>query len=302
MAYRIRPDKSFDAEVRAAARAQLEKAIAVLQDRPDGLHEAIHTARKHLKRTRSLYRLAVAHVAEFYEQENKRLQGVAKSLAVFRDATALVEIGKYLHETATSQDEASALARVADTLAARRDWVARAETDIEAKTAAAIETCGDALRALDDASFKDHKGDVAGLLKKSWRKTSQKAVTALTTCRTEAHTDQFHELRKRCQNYWMYHALLRDLWPSAMYAKQVEAKALVDILGRYHDLAALSEVVNRERDLFTASDDQARLLEAIISRQQLARSASLEKARHVFSDNPDDESKMIERLWCGARR
>lgn len=302
MGYRIRPSKPFDDEVRAAAGGQLEKAMAVLRERPDGLHDGIHAARKHLKRTRGLYRLAVRHLPEFYEHENQRLRDAAKSLAVFREATALVEIGKYLHETATSEDEAAALSRIADTLIARRDWLVRGETDIETRTAEAIEICRNAMTTLDDVSFKNNKHDVASVLKKSWRKTCRRAAEALTGCRTEAHTDQFHELRKQSQNYWMYHALLRDLWPAAMYAKEMEAKALVDVLGRYHDLAALSEVVNQETDLFTQSDDQARLLEAIISRQQSARSVSLEKAAHVFSDDPDREAKMIEHLWRQAGR
>jgi len=302
MGYRIRPDKPFDDEIRAAARGQLEKAMAVLKDRPDGLHDSIHAARKRLKRTRGLYKLAARQWPEFYQQENQRLQDTAKSLAVFRDATALVEIGKYLHQTATSEDEAAALSRIADTLTVRRDWLAHGETDIGPRTDAAIESCHHALDALDDVSFKGRKRDVAKLLSNSWRKTCRKAAAALAECQAEAHTDQFHELRKQSQSYWMYHALLRDLWPAAMYAKQAQAMVLAEVLGRYHDLAALSEVVNRETDLFTQSDDQARLLEAIISRQQAARSVSLEQAAHVFCEEPDREAGMIEHLWLRVRR
>jgi hypothetical protein len=300
MGYRLRPGEPFDHEVRDAARGQLEKAMAVLKDRPDGLHSSIHAARKRLKRVRGVYKLAARQLPEFYQQENQRLRDTAKSLAIFRDATALVEIGKYLQQTATSEEEAAALSRAADTLTVRRDWLAHAETDIEPRTNAAIESCREALKALGEICFRDRKRDIAHLLAKSWRKTCRKAADALEDCRTKARTDQFHELRKQSQNYWMYHALLRDLWPAAMYAKEAQAKALTEVLGRYHDLAALSEVVNRETDLFSGSDDQARLLEAIISRQQAARSVSLEQAARVFSGDPEGEARMIEHLWRRA--
>ena len=98
----------------------------------------------------------------------------------------------------------------------------------------------------------------------------------------------------------MHHALLRDIWPAAMHAKQLEAKELVEILGRYLDLSILSEVTDREPHLFNGSDDRARLLEAIISRQQTARQEALAKARWIFADEPKQEARTIKRLWLEA--
>lgn len=57
MSYRIRPDRPLDDEVQRVAAHQLGKAMAVLTDRPQGLHEAVHAARKNIKRVRGLYRL-----------------------------------------------------------------------------------------------------------------------------------------------------------------------------------------------------------------------------------------------------
>jgi hypothetical protein len=301
MGYRIRPDKAFDDEVQNAAHGQLEKAIAVLKDRPNGLHDSIHAARKRLKRVRGLYKLATRQLPDFYRRENQHLRDTSKSLAIFREATALVEIGRYLHQTASAKAEATALSRVVDTLTARRDRLAHAETDIESRLDAAMNACRQALQSLDAIRLENGKREVARLLAKSWAKTCRKAAATLADCRTDGHTDQFHELRKQSQNYWMYHALLRDLWPSAMYAKQQQAKELTEVLGRYHDLAALSEVVNRETDLFKESDDLARLLEAIISRQQAVRSLAFEQAAHVFSNDVKNEAKLIRHLWRRAR-
>lgn len=301
MSYRIRPDRPLDDEVQRVAAHQLGKAMAVLADRPQGLHEAVHAARKNIKRVRGLYRLIAPRAREFQQQENGRLRDMARTLSGVRDATALIEVSHYLQTTATSEDELHALARVTDVLTSRRDRLSEAETDLEDKARAAIATCGEAIEALKDASFESGRRDTARLFQKSWRKNSDKAMQALSECQAEAaHAESFHDLRKRSQDCWMHHMLLRDIWPAAMHAKQLEAKALVDVLGRYLDLSILSDVADREPHLFNGSDDRARLLEAIISRQQTAREEALNRACWVFADKPEREARTIKRLWLEA--
>lgn len=298
MSYRIRPDRPLDDEVQRVAAHQLGKAMAVLTDRPQGLHEAVHAARKNIKRVRGLYRLIAPRAREFQQQENDRLRDMARTLSGVRDATALIEVSHYLQATATSEDELHALARVTEVLTTRRDRLSEAETDLEDKAQAAIATCGEAIQALKGASFESGRRDTARLFQKSWRRNGDKAMQALSECQGEAaHADSFHDLRKRSQDCWMHHMLLRDVWPAAMHAKQLEAKALVDVLGRYLDLSILSGVADREPHLFNGSDDRARLLEAIISRQQTAREEALNRGRRVFADKPEREARTIKRLW-----
>ncbi len=238
---------------------------------------------------------------EFQKQENGRLRDIARTLSGVREATALIEVSHYLQATATSAEELHALARVSDLLTIRRDRMAEAETDLEAKARAAVATCGGA-EALKEISFDGGRRDTARLFQKSWRKNVRKALQALSECHAEsAHTEHFHDLRKRSQDYWMHHMLLRDVWPAAMHAKQLEAKALVDVLGRHLDMSILADVADCEPHLFERRDDHARLLEAIISRQQTAREEALSRAHWVFADKPESEARTIKRLWLKAR-
>ncbi|MFJ6325026.1 MULTISPECIES: CHAD domain-containing protein [unclassified Rhizobium] len=301
MSYRIRPDRGLDGEVHRVAAHQLGKAIAVLQDRPQGLHEAVHAARKSVKRVRALYRLIAPVAREFQQQENGRLRDMARTLSSVRDATALIEVTRYLQGTATLDEERQALSRVADVLTTRRDRLSQAENDLEDKAQAAISTCNEAIKAVEDISLECGRRDTARLLEKSWRRNGRKAMDAFHQCRDDdAHVESFHDLRKRSQDCWMNHMLLRDIWPAAMHAKQLEAKALVDVLGRYLDLSILSDVANREPQLFDGCDDRARLLEAIVSRQQIAREEALSRAHWVFADKPEREAQTIKRLWLEA--
>ncbi|MFY8101599.1 MAG: CHAD domain-containing protein, partial [Allorhizobium sp.] len=141
MPYRIRPDRQLLAEVRSVARSELEKAIEILQAKPEGLHPAIHAARKKFKRLRNLYRLVAAGDKSFRRQENARLRDIARSLARIRDATALIETIEHLADHAVTDDESVSLAATREVLTRRRDEIAAGESDLEAKVSDAIEAC-----------------------------------------------------------------------------------------------------------------------------------------------------------------
>ncbi|EJZ18250.1 CHAD domain-containing protein [Rhizobium sp. Pop5] len=300
MAYRIRPDADFTEEFRSVATEQLNRAVTVLEERPEGAHEAIHSFRKNLKRARSLYRLVRREVPDFQAQENVRLRDAAGSLSAIRDAAALIGTAQYLHKTAREKEESEALGRIVTILEGRRDWMAEAESGLEQRLMEASDVLKEAIAAVDTVAFDGGHRKNARMLGKSWRRTARKAKAALAACHGEASADDFHDLRKRTYDYRLFHGLLRDVWPGAMQAKRDAAKELVEDLGHIHDLTVLSELVESEPQLFTRNDDLAHLLDAIIFRQQEDRRLALAKAEAVFTDDPDDEAERIELLWLTA--
>jgi CHAD domain-containing protein len=300
MSYHIHPSENFTKEFRAVGSEQLKLAIAALTERPKGLLEAIHDARKCFKRLRSLYRLAATAAPAFRQAENARIREMARTLSTFRDATALAEVSQYLLHHARSNEERAALKRIAKMLAARRDKLAADEKPLEENVATAIATCGQALEALSHVTFADDGDRNAKHLAKGWRKMLKRAAAARETCKDTTDAHLFHELRKRCQDYRYYLDLLQPLWPSAMHAKRVEATEVVDLLGHHNDLALLSSLVNEQPDLFGKSEDLAHLLSAVITQQEALRKAAVAAAGSVFRDDPVDESRKIRLLWQDA--
>ncbi|MFB9947422.1 CHAD domain-containing protein [Rhizobium puerariae] len=297
MAYRLRPAKSFTAEFRSVAESQLSRAIHLLEKQPDGPHEAIHDARKKFKRVRALYRLVQPDAREFRRRENARIRDMAMTLSAVRDATALVETVDYLASQAVSAEEMAALAFASKTLTKRRDRIASEEHDLPAKMAAAVDTCREAIGATEGLELDNDPRKTAKRLAKAWRKQRLRAHGALSACEEHADAEAYHELRKCGQTYWMHLSLLDDIWPSAMLAKQRQAKELVDLLGHEHDLSVLTGLVNESPELFGDSDTLALMLGAIIARQQALRHEALEKAEDVFADSPEAESALIALLW-----
>lgn len=300
MSYHIRPSEHFTAEFKAVGTEQLTLAMATLTDRPQGLPEAIHDARKNFKRLRSLYRLAAADIPAFRRSENARIRNMARTLSTSRDATALVEVSRYLLDHAENNDERAALKRISKVLTARRDEGGAEGNQLEESVTAAITTCGRALEALSRITFQDGSKKGAKRITKGWRKALEGAAAAREACveTTDAHL--FHELRKRSQDYRFYLDMLQRLWPSAMHAKRVEVTKVVDLLGHHNDLALLASLVDEQPQLFGKSEDVAYLLSAVITRQKILRDQALTIAASVFRDDPKAESRKIKLLWQEA--
>lgn len=302
MTYRLRPNKPFAAEFRSVAETQLEKAIKLLEEQPGGPHEAVHDARKKFKRVRALYRLIQPAAKEFRRQENARIRDMAQTLSAVRDATALVETVDYLAASAGSPEEIAALTFASRTLTERRDRIATEEHDLPGKMKSAITTCREAIRSLEEVDLDFGERRTARMLAAAWKRQRQRAHAALRECHEHASGEAFHELRKSGQTYWMDLSLLGRIWPSAMRAKQEQAKGLVDILGHEHDLSVLSQLVNESPEIFGGSETLALILGAIIARQQSLRREALPLAEKVFADEPDMEAAIVESLWREAGR
>ena len=301
MAFRIRPSRSFPQECRRVTRSQLNVAIETLQQREHGVHEAIHAARKRFKRVRALYRLIEPDSKDFRHRENARIRDMAKSLSTVRDATALVETLDYLQSVTDQPDELRSLAEVQSCLRDRRDRIASEEEhDLERKLSDAVATCTDAVAALDELEISASRARTARRLERVWAKQLRKAQRAITACHETRAEDAFHELRKCGQIYWMHLAILRDLWPTAMKAKESEARALVALLGHEHDLSVLLQVINEDPPLVPDSDSLAHLYAAIIRSQQSLREQTLDRASHVFAEDPAREASIIAMLWSEA--
>jgi CHAD domain-containing protein len=298
MPFRIRPDHHLTDEFRRAAAGHLREAIDIIEERPNGTHEAIHDFRKNLKRVRSLYRLVARDIPAFRERENARLRDVAKSVSTIRDAAALIDTAVYLKENARDAEEGETLDRIVSALEMRRDrMLGAAESGLEQRLSEIPGMLGEAIAALDTIEFNGRQSRNARLIAKGWRKTVRGAQKAIASCHDEASAETFHTLRKRTQDYRAYHTLLRPLWPTAMKAKYEAASQLVDLLGHVHDLDVLCELVEAEPHFFPSADDLARLLDAIIFRQQEDRNAALDRAEDVFPKDYDKEADRIALLW-----
>lgn len=298
MAYRLKPAKRFTDEFQRIAGRELDKAISALELRPEGTSEAIHVARRCLKRTRALYRLAAPEARKFYKSENARLRDASRTVADLRDATALIDTATILSER-LSDEERAAAERAVEALRVRKGWVVTAETYLDATIDAMIAELRDAKAAVGKRSFANGVRPTAYMLAAAWRKAVERAQLALAASHQQPTSEHFHTLRKRTQDYRFYHLLLQAAWPGVILARERQVKALIDRLGFIHDLAVLGETLAREPELLPPQDI-AILRHAIGLEMRAEERHALADGDALFGDVAGKEAERIAILWLAA--
>lgn len=299
MSLTLKADKPLANEVRRVASRYLVRAKSVLEEQPDGPHEAIHTARKQFKRVRSLYRLVATADRAFQKEENERIGALGRHLRESRDATSLVETAHRLADAASTAEERMAVTRIHQRLVARRDSVANAATTDDL-IKEAIATCDDALEAI--ARFRLDAGPKrsAEILGEGWRRTGKKAVRALRQAKETGAADSFHALRKRTQDRWAHCLFLAQAWPAALSSAQRQAKHLAALLGENQDIALLSDFADAHPHEVGQPKDLTHLTAVMTAEEARMRAEALPLAAMLFPRNVRQDAEHIVLLWRHA--
>jgi CHAD domain-containing protein len=251
--------------VERVRREQLEAAAESLRDGEDPV-EAIHDARKRIKKTRALLRLARPGMSKGdYRRRNRALRDTGRGMSGSRDADVLVETVELLAERFTGQYPKTFFAGVKRPLAAHARKL-RAEADAA--------THADALSGL----ARD-RWPLAELtpedLAASLRRTYARGREAFATADRRPTTANLHEWRKRVKDLWYQERLLEETWPGMMKAQAKEAKTLSKLLGEDHDLAVLADHVH---------DDQLHAMIDTRRAELLAHARDL--GRRIYAERP----------------
>jgi CHAD domain-containing protein len=300
MSYRLRPGKPLTGEVVRVARIQYAGAICILRDQPRGPHEAIHDARKRFKRLRGLFRLIRDAAPKFCACENARVRDIASTLSAVRDATALVEAMDHLLASKATAENHDALFAIRDRLAARRDRIASAETDLDARIATAIAGCEDGIAALSGLRLPKGKAKAVEVLASGVAGNYGRAVGALEAATASGHAEDWHDLRKRIKYHRMHVQLMSAAWPGEMALRAQIADIAGEALGDDHDLDALEALIAADPDA-VGSEAEIATLRTVMA----ARSAELhDEVRKIVRNLLGDDKKLVQRriaaLWRDA--
>jgi CHAD domain-containing protein len=241
MSYRLDLGAPVPDALRAVLVERLEHAHGALRDAdPDAATEAVHAARKDIKKARALLRLARPDLPEAtYRSENETLRDIARSLTAAREADVLAETLELVVARLVGQVpelELDALGvRVAEIAASMRPAGTSGAGAIPEHVVAALEEAAARVRALD-LDRCDTDTLVAGSVRAYAR-----GVRALAAAHHDTTAEHLHDWRKRAKDLWYHQRLLRDAWPELLKAQANAADRLTKLLGDDHDLAQLAE-------------------------------------------------------------
>lgn len=291
--YRLKPDEGEARGVRRGAAGRAASASERLRaGSGSDLADAIHGARKDLKKLRSLIRLVREPLGEeVYRRENDRFRDAARMLGDARDAEAKLEslagLRKHFGNRFPSRWSRDFIASIE----AERDRIAAAiaPADLE-EPARRIEIGGRAAGRwkLDGTGF--------GLFESGLRRSYKRGRDDLELVASDPADDAVHEWRKRVKDLWYQTRFLSRVWPTVLDAYSEEAHELSSILGDHHDLAVIRADVTEREELF-GGKAQEQLLQLIADRQQELVASAIPAGHRLYAEKPGRFADRISAYW-----
>jgi CHAD domain-containing protein len=293
-AYRFLPGEPVAAAVKRVVGARVDDAVAQLRgEAGSDPAEAVHEARKDIKKIRSALRLVRDALGDDeWRRENHHYRDCARQLSGFRDAEVLVEsldgLGERFGPATGERSERLRREFQQENRAAHEDGsIERAM----ATSAAELE----AGRVRIDALPID--GDGWELIRPGLHRSYRRGRKRLRGVEEEASVTNLHELRKRVKDLWYQVRLIRDADAELIGSLADHAHDLSNHLGDDHDLALLHEQVQRRAASFADPADQRHLLEQIAQRRGELQFAAISLGERIYDEKPKRFTKRLERRW-----
>jgi CYTH domain-containing protein/CHAD domain-containing protein len=296
--FRLRGDEDAATGMRRVILGRLDKASKRLGDageEGDALAEAIHGARKDLKKARAALRLIRDELGEkTFKRENHALRDAARLLSASRDAEVKLEtLDSLVEGSGDTPPAATALWREA--LVADRDRiVAGGEGDQTGAAVAAIE------EVAERAPRWKIREDGWKLLAPGLDTAYSEGREAFAALGDSPSFEAVHELRKRGKDLWYQMRLLRDAWEPVMEATAEEIHDFTDLLGDHHDLAVLALDLDERSQVDRA---QRETLKALIgARQETLLAAARGAGERIYAEKPKAFRRRMHGYWRAWRR
>jgi CHAD domain-containing protein len=291
-AFRLERDERLDDDLRRIAAGRAESALERLRGvspEDEEFQEAVHGARKDLKKLRAIVRLLRDQVGErTYESQNRCYRDAARALSESRDATVKLETLAALGE------------RVPDlppgTFAAWREALERDrdETLGGADATAVLESVELIEAGRDEIANWDLGRGSWKLIDRGLGRTYKRGRRALRQAEATPVEENFHLWRKRAKDLWYLLRILQPSWPEVLGASAEQAHRLTDLLGEHHDLAVLrTDLTDRS---FGAADSEA-LAAAIAAREEELAGAALTLGRRLYAEKPKAFRARLRAYW-----
>lgn len=281
-AYRLKLSEPLPTEIARVALGRIDHALDELGGKSDSTpEEAVHEARKDMKKLRTLLRLARAELGkDIFARENACFRDAARELAGTRDADVMLDT---LASLTLPGGRGLELRKLVETQLARNGAGER-----DAAASRAVTILSEARERVDDWPLADDSFDAVA---KGLARTYRRGRRAFRAAEEEPTAEGLHEWRKRVKDLWYDHTLLRELWAPVMTAVADEAHELSDRLGDDHDLVVLSAWVHGHLDPDPVFSD------AVIGRREVLQREAFALGKRLYAEKPSAYMRRIEGLW-----
>ncbi|ARQ00757.1 CHAD domain-containing protein [Pseudorhodoplanes sinuspersici] len=289
----LKPGQPVGAALRDVAAAVVAEAQAILGDGNGDPTKTVHGIRRTFKRWRALLRMLAPFVDESGHQLRIDARELARKLGGARDAQATIDA---FRDAAAERSDHSvpfssrSIATIEGRLEAQRTshetefWNPQIRQEMSDYLAAAAAQV--AQWDLNEVTFSD----LADMLAKTYRR----ARGSIPKSWDETEAEDLHELRRRVVEHRYQMELIEPAWPRLGKIWVDEAQRLRTRLGKFQDLAVLTEKTGPHQ---TLAPWRSKLVPLIAQRQAEHAQAARKMAARMFAEPPKAFRRRIEALW-----
>jgi CHAD domain-containing protein len=292
MSYSLKARESVTRGLRRLARKELSSASENLRQSDAPQKEAIHEARKSLKKVRAIVGVIEADGGHGLNGSSKRLRTINRTLSDLRDADAMLSALETLRKTSPRLLRRRPYGRVYRHLASRRRTLM--------KTASRDGTWRSVAQDLEKVRRDAKQWRPAHrrfrALESAVRLTHRLGRKAMARARKRQQPADFHEWRKQ----------MKALWYELRLVEGAGGRVRKDInllhragtwLGEEHNAVVLCEELGRDTSICESVVDLDRIRLAADQYQCSLREKTMRRARAIYGRKSSDYVRGIRRAW-----
>ncbi|MGA7410778.1 MAG: CHAD domain-containing protein, partial [Bryobacteraceae bacterium] len=236
MSYLLMASESTAAGIKRVIEEELQSAASQLSQKSIARQdEAIHDARKSIKKIRAALRLVEDDLPVLFRRENRRLRDTGRKLASFRDAAASIEIFDKVIAGLGERPGKATLSSIRRVLQRQKREAAQG-TGLQALLAQLAPLLTSAKQRVIEWPLE---ADGFPIIATGLERTFRRGRTAMAAAQKEDRPENYHDWRKRVKDHWYQLMLLENLWIAGMRQQMKTLKELETCLGDDHDLVLL---------------------------------------------------------------
>jgi CHAD domain-containing protein len=290
--YRLRDGEAVPKGIVRIARGRIDHAVDELQGRSGSSpEEAVHEARKDMKKLRALVRLVRDEIGDdVYRRENAGFRDAGRELSGLRDADVMLatleELGRRYPEE-VGDEVSGPLRQALEAHKIRTSAGARGQASEHV-----VEMLTTVRKRVGRWPLQQDGFEAVGLgLERVYRRGRK----ALRAARAEPTTENLHQWRKRVKDLWYHLTILRDTWRPVLEALGDEAHRASELMGQDHDLAVLLEWAEQR-----APDSAAAIAGPVTRRRAELQAEAFALGARLYADKPGAFTHRLGRWWDAA--
>lgn len=300
-------DEPLSAGLRRLSLEEFDRAIGGLTSGSD-LDQAVHEARKSMKRLRALLRLIRDTVGEdVYRFENDRLRDAGRVIGPVRDSAVLAAEVSAIRQRYSSHLRRTTMEGIEERLFERHEAIRKALADDPTRLRDVVFALrsararyrvwplegGEAADAGGRTPF-EHSFDV---LRSGLERTYRRGRKEMRRAREHPTDHNFHQWRKRVKYLRHQMELLQPLWPEMIGGYASVLTDLGELLGEEHDLSELLRLIASEPGLCDDAVERSLLTALAQHRRSEVQTASLMIGRRVYAERPSQFTERMSAYW-----